>query len=190
MIDLIQQKLATYEAANRIEEENATKEILQEIALFALWRADFFEKAVFQGGTSLRILHGLPRFSEDLDFMLLKPDPEFDWSKHLAHVLETFEQFGIEPEASPKGKMDKRIRTAVIKDTSVANQLRLSFADRQPDQKINIKLEIDVEPPAHSIDASRLPDGSSDQASGSRIKLRLEDPCPALPRLFEGARLV
>lgn len=152
MIDLIQEKLQAYKPANRLEEENATKEIMQEIALYALWRADFFEKAVFQGGTSLRILHGLPRFSEDLDFMLIEPDPAFDWSPFLTKLIDTFQTFGIEPEAKPKGAMDRRIRAAVIKDTSVAAQLDLTFADRQPGQKINIKLEIDVSPPAHSGD--------------------------------------
>ncbi|MCY4289399.1 MAG: nucleotidyl transferase AbiEii/AbiGii toxin family protein [Aestuariivita sp.] len=78
MIDLLQQRLQSYNAANRLEEENAIKEILQEIALYALWRADFFDVALFQGGTSLRILHDLPRFSEDLDFILAKPAPEFN----------------------------------------------------------------------------------------------------------------
>ena len=66
MIDMLRKKLRDYGATNAVEEENATKEILQEIALYAFWRADFFDVALFQGGTSLRILHGLPRFSEDL----------------------------------------------------------------------------------------------------------------------------
>lgn len=152
MIELIRQKLRTYGATNALEEENATKEIMQEIALYALWKADFFETAVFQGGTSLRILHGLQRFSEDLDFMLLEPNRKFDWSHYLTPLLETFATFGIAPEAKPKGKMDKRIRTALIKDSSVANQLDLTFADHQRGQKIKIKLEIDVEPPACSED--------------------------------------
>lgn len=162
MIDLIRQKLRAYGATNRLEEENATKEILQEIALYGLWRADFFDKAVFQGGTSLRILHGLPRFSEDLDFMLLAPDRAFDWSPYLRQLLETFETFGIKPEARPKGAMDKRIRAAIIKDSSIVGQLELGFADRRPDQKINIKLEIDVEPPAHSRDGWTFLDFPSD----------------------------
>jgi hypothetical protein len=38
-----------------------------------------FEVALFQGRTSLRILHGLTRFSENLDFLLRFPDPAFDW---------------------------------------------------------------------------------------------------------------
>ena len=153
MIDLIQAKLSAYNVANRMEEENATKEIMQEIALYALWKADFFERAVFQGGTSLRILHGLPRFSEDLDFMLLTPDPDFDWSPYMGQLIETFSSFGIVPEALPKGKMDTRIRAAIIKDNSIAGQLDLAFADGRTDKKIKIKLEIDVEPPAHSKDA-------------------------------------
>ena len=68
MIEMIKDKLKQSGATNAVEESNAIKEIMQEIALYALWRSDFFDIALFQGGTSLRILHGLPRFSEDLDF--------------------------------------------------------------------------------------------------------------------------
>lgn len=153
MIELIQDKLKSYSATTRLEEENATKEILQEIALYALWRAKFFEVALFQGGTSLRILHGLPRFSEDLDFMLVKPDPKFDWQQYLNDLLECFEEYGLVSEALPKGNMEKRVRKAIVKDTSVTNQLDLSFASRRAEEKIKIKLEIDVEPPAHSGEA-------------------------------------
>ncbi len=158
MIDIIREKLRAYGAANRLEEEAATKEILQEIALYGLWKADFFETAVFQGGTSLRIIHGLPRFSDDLDFMLLAPDRDFDLSPYLRQLLETFEVFGIKSEARLKGAMDRRIRAAVIKDSSIVGQLELGFADRRPDRKMNIKLEIDVEPPAHSQDTWTLLD--------------------------------
>jgi hypothetical protein len=152
LIGLIQDRLKTYSASNRIEEEHAIKQIMQEIALYGLWRADFFDTAVFQGGTSLRILHGLPRFSEDLDFMLVAPDPDFAWAPYLDALAATFETFGIRLEARAKGSMDKRIRAAVLKDTSVVSQLELAFAGRQKGEKITIKLEIDVAPPAHSKD--------------------------------------
>lgn len=150
MIELIRKRLNEYKTTNPVEEEQATKEIIQEIALYALWRADFFEVAAFQGGTSLRILHGLPRFSEDLDFILKNPDPTFDWSDYLDALLECFEEFGLTSEALPKGRMDKRIKKAVIKDNSVASQLNLSFHRGHENQKLKIKLEIDVEPPANS----------------------------------------
>ena len=110
---IIETKLADYNAANPLEEENAIKEIIQEIALYGLWRAKFFDVAVFQGGTSLRILHQLPRFSEDLDFMLLAPDPAFDWRPYLKVLTETFEEYGLSPETVSKAQMDKRIRNAV-----------------------------------------------------------------------------
>lgn len=152
MTDIIRERLATYDLSNDIEREHATKEIFQEIALYALWRAGFFDVAVFQGGTSLRILHKLPRFSEDLDFMLLRPDPVFDWSPYLGALTATFEEFGLKPETVTKDQMDARIRRAVIKDGSIANQLDLSFANGDTRRKLRIKLEVDVEPPAQSKD--------------------------------------
>lgn len=153
MIDIIKEKLRQYDAANALEEENAVKEILQEIALYALWRGDFFDVALFQGGTSLRILHSLPRFSEDLDFLLRAPDPDFDWSPYLKVLVEVFGQFGLKLDAQPKARMDKAIRQALIKDDSLASQLDLSFAGAGRPKTIRIKLEIDVNPPVGSGEA-------------------------------------
>lgn len=150
MIEIIQQKLDTYHVSNPVEEEQATKEIMQEIALYGLWRAGFFEVAAFQGGTSLRILHGLPRFSEDLDFMLQTPDPAFDWSGYLDKLLECFEEYGLQSEALPKGSMERAVRTAVLKNNSFVNQLNLQFYKGHADRKITIKLEVDANPPADS----------------------------------------
>lgn len=150
MIEIIQQRLASYNTTNSLQEEQAVKEIIQEIALYALWRAGFFEVAAFQGGTSLRILHKLPRFSEDLDFMLKVPDPDFAWSVYLKDLLNCFEEYGLKSEALLRDRMDQRIKKAVIKDNSISNQLKLSFYQGHADQKINIKLEIDVMPPAGS----------------------------------------
>lgn len=72
--DLIQK----YEPKNKNDYENALHEIIQELALVGLWRSKFFEVGAFYGGTSLRILYGLDRFSEDLDFSLLAPDLNFN----------------------------------------------------------------------------------------------------------------
>lgn len=150
MIDLIQKRLVKYKAIGPIEEENALKEIIQEIILFALWQADFFEVAAFQGGTSLRILHGLNRFSEDMDFILLEPNVEFSWQPYLNNIADTCNEFGIEPEALDKARMDQRVKKALIKDTSIANQLNLSFMDDLNGRKLKIKLEIDCNPPLGS----------------------------------------
>lgn len=162
MIEIIRQKLRDYNPATALDEENATKEILQEIALYGLWRGDFFDLALFQGGTSLRILHGLPRFSEDLDFLLRSPDPQFAWAPFLEVLTDVFNQFGLKLEAVPKERMEGAVRQAVLKDTSVANQLDLTFAGAGRPRIIKIKLEIDTNPPALSGEATTFLDFPSD----------------------------
>ncbi|WP_369408924.1 nucleotidyl transferase AbiEii/AbiGii toxin family protein [endosymbiont of Lamellibrachia barhami] len=133
-----------------MEEEQATKEILQEVALYSLWRAGFFEVAAFQGGTSLRILHKLPRFSEDLDFILKEPNLDFEWSGYLKMLQGGLEEFGLQSEVLDKSRMDQRVKKALLKDNSVSNQLNLSFYRGQPGKKLTIKLEIDINPPEDS----------------------------------------
>jgi len=147
MIELLQQRLNSYEASNPVEEEQATREIFQEVALYALWRADFFEVAAFQGGTSLRILYGLQRFSEDLDFILKAPDPGFQWSPYLEKLLTGLLEFGLHSEAIDKSRMDHDVKRALLKNNSVSNQLDLSFDRDHLNRKLKIKLEIDVNPP-------------------------------------------
>lgn len=155
MIGIIQQRLARYQVANLAEEAQALKEIMQELALYGLWRGGFFAVAAFQGGTSLRILHQLPRFSEDLDFILRQPQAGFDWQPYLQQLLATLELFGLKPEVLDKSRMEQPIRKAVLKDNSIVQQLNLAFYPGQsgsPDtpHKLKIKLEIDINPPAGS----------------------------------------
>ena len=150
MIELIQRRLQSYRPENAVAEEQALKEIIQEVALYSLWRADLFELVAFQGGTSLRILHGLPRFSEDLDFILKVPDPDFDWQPYLGKLLSGLEEFGMAAEAIDKSRMDQRVKKAMLKDHSIGNQLDLTFYQGADHRKLKIKLEIDVNPPADS----------------------------------------
>ena len=158
MIELIQERLASYNAANQLEEEYAVKEILQDIALYGLWRAGFFDIAAFQGGTCLRIVHGMSRFSEDLDFILKQPDPDFSWPVYLQGMVQCFEEFGLKSEILDKSRMDQRIKKAQIKDNSICHQLNLSFFRENPARKQTIKLEIDVDPPENSGFAYRYLD--------------------------------
>lgn len=148
MITLLSERLRRYQSANALQEEQALKEILQELALYALWRADFFNVAVFHGGTSLRILHGLPRFSEDLDFLLLEPDNNFQWSHYFATITDIMGEFGVRCELTGNMRMDKAVRQAMLKNDSIGRQLNLSFFDSPSTKKLRIKLEIDTNPPA------------------------------------------
>jgi predicted nucleotidyltransferase component of viral defense system len=59
MLSIIEQRLKKYEINTETQQENALKEITQEIILGALAKANFFEVGIFHGGTSLRILYGI-----------------------------------------------------------------------------------------------------------------------------------
>lgn len=82
MNEAIHQMLATYEIRSPGDSLRALREVMQEIALLGLWRSKFFEKAAFYGGTALRVLYGLDRFSEDLDFSLLEKNEALDLSDY------------------------------------------------------------------------------------------------------------
>ena len=78
MHEAISQMLSKYECRTTDDYIRALREIMQEIALLGLWRMKFFEKTAFYGGTALRILYGLDRYSEDLDFSMLEAGEDFD----------------------------------------------------------------------------------------------------------------
>ena len=83
MNNIIDQMLSHYEINNTNDEINALKEIIQELVLSGLSRGGFFNEAAFYGGTALRIFYKLDRFSEDLDFSLLKPNKNWPRIKSL-----------------------------------------------------------------------------------------------------------
>lgn len=151
-IEIIQDRLTQYKCATPLDEENALKEITQEIALLALSRREFFQIAEFHGGTALRILYGLQRFSEDLDFALLVPDISFNLTPYLSELVEEFREFGYEIEIQDRSKANNNIRKAFLKDSSIGKILELQYPlhKRNP-KKIQIKFEVDVNPPQGAI---------------------------------------
>lgn len=148
-VAVIQQKLLDYDCKTINDQENALKEIAQEIALMALSRAGFFRIAAFQGGTCLRILHGLPRFSEDLDFVLEEPDNKFNWQDYIKNMREEFSAYGYSLQVTNKTKLDKAVRAAFLKADSTGGLLVLNETKTNR-PKLQIKLEIDTNPPARS----------------------------------------
>jgi predicted nucleotidyltransferase component of viral defense system len=132
---------------------NAMHEVIQEIALIGLSRGKFFEKASFYGGTALRILYGLDRFSEDLDFSLLEPDLNFALDPYFPFLEDEFKGFGINV------KIEKRIKhppTQVLSAFLKTNTLETFFLIDLPEkerkkvahqEQLKIKFEIDIDPP-------------------------------------------
>lgn len=76
---VLEEKIKEYAVTSALDQENVLQEIVQQVVLASLSRAGIFSKAqgIFHGGTCLRIVHGMNRFSEDLDFFLKRPDPGF-----------------------------------------------------------------------------------------------------------------
>lgn len=153
MHETIKSMLAKYPCQTEQDTLNALKEIFQEIALLGLWRAKFFEHAVFYGGTALRILYGLDRFSEDLDFSLLKPHSHFQFSQYNQAIIQELHSFGFDVTIEKKQKsIETNIESAFIKANThqqlIAIQTDKSIINRFHHMNtIKIKMEIDTQPP-------------------------------------------
>lgn len=150
-VKIIQERLDSYRPTNQQEEEFALKEILQEIALAALARTDFFKYAAFQGGTALRILYSLDRFSEDLDFIASKSHADFEWAGYLKNLETEFRAYGVEIETEDRSKADDTVKKAFLKDRSFGKVLVLKHWGRSGRlASVRIKFEIDTNPPSES----------------------------------------
>lgn len=151
---MIKEWIATYNPSNEEETLAAMREIMQEIALAALSRTDFFKRAAFYGGTALRIFHGLDRYSEDLDFSLLDKDPNFSLQPYFNVIHEEFESLGIRVSIREKEKRHKTpIESAFLKSETIWQELVLEDIIKQhgikSNRSIKIKIEIDREPPLY-----------------------------------------
>ena len=122
-VRIIQERLATYAPQTSEDEVQAAREITQEIALAALSRAGFFKAAAFQGGTCLRILYGLERFSEDLDFVLQKSNTAFSFEPYLAPMALELGAYGYRLEITDRSKVDNAVKKLFLKDQSGATAI-------------------------------------------------------------------
>ena len=153
MHEAIARMFSRYECRGLNDYVNALREILQEVALLGLWRGKFFEKAALYGGTALRVLYGLDRFSEDMDFSLLEPLDIFDITGYASFLQKETEGFGFDIQLE---RIDKTIQTPVQSAFLKANtrkQLLVIETGEEilqaiPKGKIvKIKLEVDTDPP-------------------------------------------
>ncbi len=141
--ELYSEMLSAFDLTTEQKKRNATFEVNQQIILAGLYNGGFFNVAAFYGGTWLRIFHGLGRFSEDLDFSLLAPNPEFDFSKYFQPIIDEFALVGRRVEIKKKEKQNfGRVESAFLKDNTEVYDL--SF---QTNKSIKIKIEVDTQPP-------------------------------------------
>ena len=158
---MIKEWLQGYQPKNIEETGLALREIMQEVALAGLYREGFFEKAAFYGGTALRILHGLDRFSEDLDFSLLQPSDEFKIEKYLRAIEVEFASLGMKVSVQGKSKkIRSNVDSAFLKSDTLWHELELeslipsvSYDNRL---HVKIKIEVDTQPPGRFTTEDKL----------------------------------
>ena len=141
--DIYDSMLSAYDLSTEQKKRNAIFEVNQQVILAGLHNGEFFDVASFYGGTCLRIFHGLQRFSEDMDFSLLTPDDDFDFTKYFQPIIDGFAIVGREVEITKKDKKNfGKVESAFLKDTT--DVYDVSF---QTDRSIKIKIEVDTHPP-------------------------------------------
>lgn len=151
-MSIVEDMLRRYPHGTDMEVTNALREIMQEIALVGLQRAGFFEHAAFYGGTCLRIFHGLPRYSEDLDFSLLEPNLHFSLKEYFEHLTQEFAALGFGIEISEKRKTAVTdIASAFLKKTASRYDIKINSQ-----RVLKIKLEVDTDPPLGFATEQRL----------------------------------
>lgn len=153
MHSAIDDMLKKYNLKNPEDSKDALKEIIQEITLLALFRANFFDLAAFYGGTALRIFYGLNRFSEDLDFSLLRKSKNFNIESYCGFIKDELASFGFDVEVKKKEKSeDSNIESAFIKGGTLIHLLKIEavtppVSGIAKNELLKIKLEIDTSPP-------------------------------------------
>lgn len=135
--------LAEYTRIGSTATPNAEQEICQKIALAGLRRGGFFDHAAFYGGTCLRLFHGLPRFSEDMDFSLTEKRSDIHLENYFDAIREEFNLAGFDVIITKKDKKAfGKVESAFLKENTEAYDIKF-----QTKKTIKVKIELDTDPP-------------------------------------------
>ena len=150
MNDIFDELIESYDTSDKDKRDQIIREVIQELIIYGLSQAGFFKKAAFVGGTSLRLFHGLDRFSEDLDFMLMGP-VAFDINDYFPILEERLSAFGVKFNAKEKKREGSKIAAGEV--SALSKELYLSFFSEDDFSKgiyktqlTKIKMEIDTDP--------------------------------------------
>lgn len=150
MNDMMIEMIKSYDTTNKGSRDQVIREVVQELIIYGLSQAGMFRKAAFVGGTSLRLFHGLDRFSEDLDFMLMGP-VDFDINDYFPILEDRLSAFGLSFQAVEKKREGSKIAAGEVK--ALTKELYLSFFDEDnyskniyKTQMTKIKIEVDTDP--------------------------------------------
>lgn len=136
LIDLLR------DSPDAIRSRNLAREYLQARILEGLQRSGAMIPLAFQGGTALRFLYNIARFSEDLDFALERPAAGYDFRAYLKEIQSTFsvEGYNLQIKVSDQ----RTVHSAFVRFYGLLYELKLSS---QPNEALSVKIEVDTNPP-------------------------------------------
>ncbi|MGM0381272.1 MAG: nucleotidyl transferase AbiEii/AbiGii toxin family protein [bacterium] len=131
------------EADTDLQGYSQMREYLQHIILRELFELDVLEDIVFHGGTALHFIYDLNRYSEDLDFHTQKINRDWKLQPVLKKLQKNLQLQGYsfaftEPSA-------KNVKSSFLKFEDILYESGIS---NHKSEKLNIKIEIDINPPA------------------------------------------
>lgn len=135
--EIVDKKLSYNDNKNRI------REYLQKYLLYILYKKKIYKNLVFCGGTALRFLYKTRRFSEDLDFSLSYRPENYNFESILKIIKEEFRLSGYDLEIKYSAR--KNVHNAFLKFSGLLFEYGLTS---HKDEKLSIKIEIDINPPS------------------------------------------
>ena len=130
-------------SSSPVEARNLAREYLQALILQSLQRAGAMTALAFHGGTALRFIFSLPRYSEDLDFALERKTDSYDFRSYLQVIRKDLEMQGY--AVAFKVNDQKTVHSAFVRFTGLLFDLKLS---PHQDEILAVKIEVDTNPPA------------------------------------------
>lgn len=126
---------------------NRVREYLQTYFLYVVYKTKFYQNLVFTGGTALRFIYKIRRFSEDIDFSLSARAKDYDFNDMARRIQQEFKLAGYDLEV--KFRSERTVHNALLKFSGILYETGLSPLKGQ---KIIIKAEIDSNPPQGGIE--------------------------------------
>jgi predicted nucleotidyltransferase component of viral defense system len=140
MIDVIKQLITnTPDIEGKV---NRAREFLQIVILKIFYDKQTLDCLSFTGGTALRILFDLRRFSEDMDFSLIKKE-RYNFADIERELVSGLKLHGLNVEG--KSNKENNVNSLFLRFSELLKPLGISPLSGQ---KLTIKLEIDTNPPS------------------------------------------
>ncbi len=122
---------------------NLTREYLQSRILREFQLAGAMTSLAFHGGTCLRFVYGLQRYSEDLDFALEGNKPDYDLETYLRATRSQLLKENYQIELSVR--QQRTVHRGLIRFPGILHELNLS---PNPSETLRIHVEVDTNPPS------------------------------------------